>query len=114
MNINAIGYLLVIILWLLTAWLLLQPLPSYAEDIIREDEITTRTIGSTHGWVYNTKTKILRFCMQTTGDEYDTMAVVVCIPYPKRVELIKDQMYFFLDHKNDNKRFQLPFYKIER
>jgi hypothetical protein len=114
MNTNIIGYLLVITLWLLTAWLLLQPLPSSAEDVISEDKITTRSHGSTHGWVYNTKTKILKFCIQSTGDKYDAMEEVVCIPYPKKVELIKERGYFFLDYENDNKRFQLPFYRIER
>ena len=114
MNINIIGYLLVIILWMLTAWLLLQPLPSYAEDIMHEDEITTRTNDSTHGWVYNTKTKILRFCMQTTGDKYDIMAVVVCIPYPKKVELIVEHGGFFLDYKDNNFEYRLPHYIINQ
>jgi hypothetical protein len=114
MNINIIGYLLVITLWLLTAWLLLQPLPSYAEDIIREDEITTKATGSTHSWVYNTRTKTLRFCIQATNAKAGSMGEVVCVPYPKKVELIKERGYFFLDYKNDNKRFQLPFYRIER
>jgi hypothetical protein len=46
-----------------------------ADDVVKEDQVATKDPGSSHGWVYNTRTKILQFCMQTTPGEYDAKAL---------------------------------------
>jgi hypothetical protein len=68
-----------------------------ADEVAKEDQVATKDPGSSHGWVYNTKTKVLQFCMQTSPGEYDANAEVICIPYPKKVKPIDAYESFFLD-----------------
>ncbi len=73
-----------------------------ADDVVKEDQVATKEEGSSHGWVYNTKTKILQFCMQTSPGEYDANAEVICIPYPKKVKPVNTYDSFFLDGGPEN------------
>jgi hypothetical protein len=93
-----IGWVLALFWFVFATWLLLQPLPSEADDTtVHEDQVATKERGSTHGWVYNKKTKILQFCIQTSGEQYDANAEVMCIPYPKQLKVIDEFESFFLD-----------------
>ena len=78
---------------ILAVWLLLQPLKTWAA----EDEVATKAPKGTHGWIYNKKTNVLQFCTQVSGDQYDAMAEVLCIPYPKKVKELSEYDSFFLD-----------------
>ncbi len=103
---NIAGWSLALLWFVFAIWLLLQPLPTRAAlpttvvDTFREDTIATKARGATHGWVYNTKTKILQFCIQTSGEQYDANAEVTCIPYPKKLKVIDEYESFFLDGNN--------------
>jgi hypothetical protein len=67
------------------------------DEVVKEDQVATKEPNSAHGWVYNNKTKVLQFCLQTTGEEYDENAEVLCISYPKKVKHIDAYDSFFLD-----------------
>ncbi|MBT5956150.1 MAG: hypothetical protein HOG97_05240 [Candidatus Marinimicrobia bacterium] len=100
---NAIDYMMAALLIIFSVWLLIQPISAYADSI--ENVEATKAPKGTHGWIYNKKTKVLQFCMQITGQPYDAMAEVLCIPYPKKVKPIDDYESFFLD---DNMGTYLP------
>jgi len=74
-------------------WLITRPIPSHASD----HTIATKDPSGTHGWVYNSKTMVLQFCTQVSGDRYDAMAEVLCIPYPKKVRVVDEYESFLLD-----------------
>jgi hypothetical protein len=81
-----IGWGLAIFWALGSLWLLLQPLPSHAN----EDEIATKSPQSVYGWIYNTKTKTLQLCTQMGGQTYDPMSKVICLEYPKKVKHLSE------------------------
>jgi len=97
------GWVLALFWAILAVWLLVQPLKTWAaDDTIRGDQVATKEHGSTHGWVYNNKTQTLQFCMQVSGQQYDAMAEVLCIAYPKKVKPISEYDSFFLDGGSKN------------